>query len=206
MNTTGLKRLPPRRELVRAHLRKEPPYAGHCGIAVRTTGIFCRPGCPARAPLPKNVEFYATPREALVAGYRPCKRCRPLGADNHPDWAKRLLAEVEKEAAPRITDGDLRRRGIDPATARRHFQRSFGMTFQAFTRARRLSHALTEIREGASVDDAVLTNGYESHSGFRDAFVKSFGQAPAQSRGQDCVRLAWVESPLGPLVAGATDE
>lgn len=78
------------------------------------------------------------------------------------------------------------------------------MTFQAFCRARRLSHAFHELREGASVDEAVESHGYESHSGFREAFAKSFGASPGRSKNGDCVRLAWIESPLGPLVAGAT--
>lgn len=78
-----------------------------------------------------------------MAGYRPCKRCRPLELDGQPPWASDLLADVERGPSSRITDSDLRARGIDPTTVRRYF----GMTFQAYTRARRLAGAFNQIRE-----------------------------------------------------------
>ena len=80
------------------------------------------------------------------------------------------------------------------------------MTFHAYARARRLGQALHQIREGASLDSVVFANGYESHSGFRDAFARLFGNAPGRSRGQDCISVTWLRSPLGPLVAGASQD
>jgi AraC family transcriptional regulator of adaptative response/methylated-DNA-[protein]-cysteine methyltransferase len=190
----------------RAYLSRDAEYEGLFFVGVRTTGIFCRPTCTVRSPLPKNVEFFPTAAAALFAGYRPCKRCRPMATVNQPRWAENLLADVEANPSARITDEDLRTRGIDPATVRRHFLKQYGMTFQAYTRARRLSSAFTGIRNGDSVDSAVFQSGYESHSGFREAFAQAFGTAPGQSRNRRCVFLAWVPSPLGPLVAGATDD
>ena len=71
--------------------------------AVKTTGIFCRPSCSARKPKPENVEFFATQREALFSGYRPCKRCRPLDTDGKPPaWVARLLQRLEAAPAERI--------------------------------------------------------------------------------------------------------
>ncbi len=175
-------------------------------LGVRTTGIFCRPTCRARKPLPKNVEYFPTARTALVAGYRPCKRCHPLESDEQPQWVSELLSDVERDPSSRITDGDLRARGIDPTTVRRYFLRQYGMTFQAFTRARRLAGALNQIREGGALDAAVFESGYESHSGFRDAFTRIFGDTPGSCRDRECVFLSWLRSPLGPLVAGATAE
>jgi AraC family transcriptional regulator, regulatory protein of adaptative response / methylated-DNA-[protein]-cysteine methyltransferase len=198
--------LPPPSELERAYLERDASYNGLFFLGVRTTGIFCRPTCPARKPLPKNVEYFPTTRAALFAGYRPCKRCRPLDTDEQPRWAAELMAEVEANPTVRITDGALRARGIDPATVRRYFLRRFGMTFQAFTRARRLSGALSQIREGGSIDGAALESGYESHSGFHEAFMRVFGSTPGSYREGEVVSLAWLRSPLGPLVAGATAE
>ncbi len=198
--------IPPVAEMRRAYLASDSAYNGLFLVAVRTTGIFCRPTCPARKPLPQNVEFFATAREALAAGYRPCKRCRPMAVADQPDWAAELIADVERDPAVRITDADLRKRGVDPATVRRYFTRQYGMTFQAYTRARRMSGALKKIRAGAAVDDAVFASGYDSHSGFRDAFARTFGVAPGNGRAAACVSLAWLDSPLGPLVVGATDE
>lgn len=196
--------LPPAPEMRQAYLKGDAAYDGLFVLGVRTTGIFCRPSCPARKPKPQNVEYFATPREALTAGYRPCKRCRPMADDIQPAWARALLSDIEREPTQRITEGELRSRGIDPATVRRHFLRQYGMTFQAYARARRLGLALHQIREGASLDNVVFANGYESHSGFRDAFKRLIGQPPGRSRGQDCVTVTWLRSPLGPLVAGAT--
>lgn len=199
-----MKIMPPTTEMERAYLERDASYNGLFFLGVRTTGIFCRPTCPARKPLPRNVEYFSTAREALVAGYRPCKRCRPLEIDDEPGWASALIAEVEREPAARITDGDLKGRGIDPATVRRYFQRQYGMTFQAFARARRLTGTLASIRDGATLDDAAFDSGYESHSGFREAFARIFDQPPGQFREGGCLLLSWIRSPLGPLVAGAT--
>src|SRR5690349_3589768 len=119
MNTS----LPPIAEMQRAYLERDAAYNGLFFLGVRTTGIFCRPVCPARKPLPKNVEFFPTAQAALASGYRPCLRCRPLETDAQPAWAAELLAEVERDPARRITDGELRGRGVDPASARRYFLR-----------------------------------------------------------------------------------
>jgi AraC family transcriptional regulator, regulatory protein of adaptative response / methylated-DNA-[protein]-cysteine methyltransferase len=196
--------MPPTAEMEQAYLDSDPAYDGLFFLGVRTTGIFCRPTCKARKPMAKNVEYFASAQAALAAGYRPCKRCRPLQPDDQPPWAAELLADVERDPSPRITDADLKARGIDPATVRRYFLRQYGMTFQAFTRARRLSGALSQIRENGSLDDAVFESGYDSHSGFRDAFLRTFGDPPGSYRNGDCVLLSWLRSPLGPLVAGAT--
>ncbi|MEZ4302406.1 MAG: methylated-DNA--[protein]-cysteine S-methyltransferase [Polyangiaceae bacterium] len=197
--------MPPVAEMERAYLAGDTAYRGLFFLGVRTTGIFCLPGCPARKPLPRNVEYFPSTTAAMTAGYRPCKRCEPLAQGQQPAWVTGLLADVEREPSARITDGELRRRGIDPATARRYFQRTYGMTFQAFARARRLSGALHVIREGASIDDAVFESGYESHSGFRDAFARAFGASPGKRPSREEVFVTRLDSPLGPLVAGATD-
>jgi AraC family transcriptional regulator of adaptative response/methylated-DNA-[protein]-cysteine methyltransferase len=202
---TGNCTLPPVAEMEAAYLRRDPAYDGLFFVGVRTTAIFCRPTCPARSPLPRNVEYFPTAAAALFAGYRACKRCRPLAVDNQPEWAMQLLADVERNPSARITEGDLRRRGIDPATVRRHFVRHYGMTFQAYARARRLSWSLRALREGRSLDEVILDSGYESHSGFRDAFVQTLGCTPGASSGTPCVLLTWMRTPLGPMIAGATD-
>ena len=198
--------LPPPAEMQRAYLNRDGTYDGIFFLAVRTTGVFCRPTCPARKPLPQNVEYFPSAKAALVAGYRPCKRCRPLEQDGLADWAAGLIAEVEDDPSIHLTDADLRRRGLDPGNVRRAFVRRYGMTFQAFTRARRLARALNYIQGRGDLDEAVSESGYDSHSGFRDAFTRTFGDPPGRYRDRQAVLLAWMRSPLGPLVAGATTE
>jgi AraC family transcriptional regulator, regulatory protein of adaptative response / methylated-DNA-[protein]-cysteine methyltransferase len=177
-------------------------YAG-----VTTTGVFCRPSCPARKPKPEHVVFYRTAAEALFAGYRPCRRCHPLEASGAPAWVGALVAEIEADPGKRIKEGELRVRGLEPATVRRHFLKAYGLSFNAYQRARRLAAAFEDIKAGSSIDDAVFDHGYESHAGFREAFARLFGAPPGKAlrEGADYVRVAWIDSALGPLVAGATD-
>jgi AraC family transcriptional regulator of adaptative response/methylated-DNA-[protein]-cysteine methyltransferase len=197
--------LPRRHEMERAYQRSDASYDGVFYLGVRTTRIFCRPSCPARKPKPENVEFFAMPKEALFAGYRPCLRCRPLEGDEAPPWVARLLQRVERRPDTRIRERDLRTMGVEPARVRRYFSTRYGLTFQAYCRARRLAQAFEHIRHGGSVDDAVFETGYESHSGFREAFQKTFGLTPGRTAEGDCIRLAWLDTPMGPMVAGATD-
>lgn len=198
--------LPPRATMERAFLAGNAEFDGLFFTGVRTTGIFCRPSCPARKPKPENCEFFATVKEAMLAGYRACMRCDPLGANGRPpEWVTKLLARLDAEPESRLPASELRDVGVEPARVRRWFQQHHGMTFAAFCRARRLGRALGELRAGASLDDAALGHGFESHSGFRDAFAKKFGVPPGQARGEDCITTALIESPLGPLLAGAVE-
>lgn len=194
-----------KREMDRARSARDGSYDGVFFIAVKSTGIFCRPSCPARTPLAKNIEYYASAREALFAGFRPCKRCRPLETNGEPpEWVQRLLTTIEKNPTGRYGDAYLRSIHIDPARARRYFMKTYGMTFQAYSRGRRLGTSLEQIRNGANLDDVVLGHGYNSHSGFREAFSKTFGRPPGKSRSTDCIVVTWIESPIGPLLAAAT--
>lgn len=199
--------MPPVAEMQRALTRRDAAFDGLFYFGVRTTGIFCRPSCSARKPLPGNVEYFASVREAAFAGYRPCKRCHPLQAGGAaPAWVQRLLARIEREPQARLRNAQLRTLGIDPARARRYFLKHYGMTFQAYARARRLGRAFEQIKRGISMDEVALGQGFESQSGFREAFARTFGRAPGASREADCLRVTWLESPLGPLVAAASED
>jgi AraC family transcriptional regulator, regulatory protein of adaptative response / methylated-DNA-[protein]-cysteine methyltransferase len=198
--------LPPIKEMDRAFHRRDSRYDGLFYVGVSSTGIFCRPSCGARKPLRRNVRYFATPREALFAGYRPCRRCSPLSAVGAPpSWATQLLARVDQHPTERITDATIKSMGIDPARVRRYFRRHHGMTFQAYCRARRLGEALEQIRKGTRLDDVALGHGFDSHSGFREAFRKTFGTPPGKAREKESVTVRWMESPIGPLIAGSAE-
>src|SRR5262245_14403409 len=144
-----MSRLPTISEMQRAIKNRDASYDGVFFVAVRTTSIFCRPSCPARPALPENRQYFPSAREALFAGYRPCKRCRPMHTNGRPpEWVGKLLAAVERDPAARIQDADLRKWSIDPARARRYFQKMYGMTFHAYCRGRRMGNALKQIRQG----------------------------------------------------------
>jgi len=191
----------------RAMLAQDASYDGVFFVCVTTTGIFCRPSCPARKPHPRNTRFFGSVRECLLAGFRPCKRCRPLAVDGGPPrWLAGLLDRVEAQPAGRITDQDLRDAGISPHRVRRYFRRNFDMTFQAYHRARRMGLALEALKRGTDPLHVALDCGYDSNSGFRDAFEKTIGATPGRSNRLTVVRTRSIETPLGPLVAGATDD
>ncbi|MDY7109642.1 MAG: methylated-DNA--[protein]-cysteine S-methyltransferase [Planctomycetota bacterium] len=204
MTTTAL---PPEKEMHRAVLVRDASYDGLFFVAVKSTGIFCRPVCPARKPKAENVEYFATAGEAVRAGYRPCKRCTPM--DMHrtpPAWVRPLLDAIERDSGGRLTDAHLRAMDVDPARARRYFKANYGMTFHAYHRARRLGRALAAVRNGADLDAAGLDNGFESVSGFRDAFARAFGRPPGRGRELACLAARWLDTPLGAMLAIAGEE
>lgn len=192
--------------MLEAFLERDDAFEGVFVTAVVTTGIFCRPTCSARKPKPHNVEFYATPRDALVAGYRPCRRCRPLRAPGAtPAWIVPLVDAVEADPTRRWRDADLRELGLDPARVRRWFQSQHGMTFHAYSRARRLGEAIGHIQEGGQVSRTAHEAGYESLSGFTEALRQFAGRAPATLEHARVVTVTRIPTPLGQMIAGAAD-
>ncbi len=204
MQTT---KLPPEKEMYRALVDRDSAYDGVFFVAVKTTGICCRPTCPARKPQRKNVEFFRSLGDALAAGYRPCKRCRPLEPRGKtPGWLSELLKEIEADPARRWRDADLRGLSLDPARVRRWFNDQHGMTFHAYQRSRRLGLALGQMQSGEKQAGAAYDHGYESLSGFRDAFEKTFGGPPGQSKSARAAIVTRFLTPLGPMLAAAYDD
>ncbi len=192
----ALELLPPSETMYRALVNRDPSFEGIFFVGVRTTGIFCRPTCTAKKPARENVDFFATPNEALHGGYRPCLRCHPMDPDKRPPkLIERLRVEVERAPGGRLTDKELTAMAIDPSTARRQFKRHYGMTFQAYHRARRLG-----------VDEARNGSGFESASGFREAFTRVFGDSPTAVKSREPMFVERIETPLGTMVAVADDK
>jgi len=199
--------LPPSETMYRALVNRDPSFEGIFFVGVRTTGIFCRPTCTAKKPARENVDFFATPNQALHDGYRPCLRCHPMNPDKQlPELIERLRVEVERAPGGRLTDKELAAMAIDPSTARRQFKRHYGMTFQAYHRARRLGLALSEVRRGGRVDEAKNGSGFGSASGFREAFTRVFGDSPTSAKTRACLFAERIETPLGGMIAVADDE
>lgn len=202
-----LELLPTTETMYHALVKRDPSFEGIFYVGVRTTGIFCRPTCSAKKPAPQNVDFFATPSEALHSGYRPCLRCNPMDPGKRPPkLIERLRTEVERAPGGRLTDKELAAMSIDPSTARRQFKRHYGMTFQAYHRARRMGLALREVQRGRRVDQARNGSGFESESGFRDAFARIFGETPTTAKTRSCLLAERIETPLGAMLAIADDE
>jgi AraC family transcriptional regulator of adaptative response/methylated-DNA-[protein]-cysteine methyltransferase len=204
MNRTEL---PSRTTMLDAFLNGDASFDGVFWTAVLTTGIFCRPTCSARKPRPENVEFFGSTRGALEAGFRPCQRCRPLEPrGTPPDWLQDLIRDLEANPSRRWTDRDLKQRGLSPERVRRWFQRHHGITFHAYSRARRLGEALGRIRQGEDVSRAAYAQGYDSLSGFQEAFRNLLGAPPTEIRDTRTVRVTRILTPLGPMLVGGTDD
>ena len=199
--------LPPSDTMYRALVNRDSSFEGIFFVGVRTTGIFCRPTCSAKKPARINVDFFATRSEALHGGYRPCLRCRPMDSgERPPKLIEQLRAEVERAPGGRLTDKELAALSIDPSTARRQFKRHYGMTFQAYHRARRMGLALREVRKGGRVDEAQDGSGFESASGFREAFTRIFGDPPTAAKSRVCMFAERIDTPLGAMLAVADDK
>jgi len=203
MNTVSL---PPENEMWDAFVTRDSAYEGIFVTGVTTTGIFCRPTCSAKKPLREHVEFFGRPGDALEAGYRPCRRCRPMEeAGRHPIWIRELLEAVEVDPSRRWRDRDLEDMGLSPSRVRRWFQKHHGMSFHAYSRCRRLGNALGLIREGNDVTRAAFSVGYESLSGFNEAFRKWVGEPPTGTDAPVCT-VTRITTPLGPMVAAELED
>lgn len=190
-----------------AFMRRDGSYEGLFFVAVKTTGIFCRPTCPARRAKRENVEFYQSAKDALLNGYRPCKTCKPLelpGAT--PDFIQRLIDTVATNPAKKITDYDLVKMNIEPNKVRRWFKANHGLSFQGYQRMLRINGALHRIKNGDAVTETAFENGYDSLSGFSDAFKKIMGTNPSNGKFVNVINIHRIATPLGPMIACAADE
>jgi AraC family transcriptional regulator of adaptative response/methylated-DNA-[protein]-cysteine methyltransferase len=199
--------LPDPETLYSALLKKESDWEGLFFVGVKTTGVFCRPTCTARKPKRENVEFFKSAKDALENGYRPCKICTPMqykGAP--PPWLEALFAEIDENPHLELKDRHLRERGLDPNRVRYWFKKQVGLTFHGYLRVLRIARAFGRIKLGDPVTDTAFSVGYQSLSGFSDAFKKTTGFSPGDSQEQQLVQTTRLLTPLGPMLAAATGE
>jgi AraC family transcriptional regulator, regulatory protein of adaptative response / methylated-DNA-[protein]-cysteine methyltransferase len=186
--------------------KKESLYEGSFITAVKTTGVFCRPSCRARKPLAKNVTFYNDAQDALRAGYRPCKICRPMEPeDQTPVQIQNLIKAIHETPYQKIKDADLRRMHLEPNQIRRWFKQHHNMTFHAYQRLIRINLGFQQIQGGKTVIDAAFDSGYESLSGFGDGYKTIFGGAPTKGQNKSIIYIDRFSTKLGAMFACATD-
>ena len=192
--------------MYQASYEKNSDFEGVFWMAVKTTGIFCRPTCTARKPKPENVEFLDNTKDAIQKGYRPCKVCKPLvNPDETPLDIRKLLIELSENPGLKLKDVDLVERGLQPITVKRWFLKHHGMTFHTFQRMFKINSAFKKLQQGENVLDVALDNGYESLSGFNDSFKNVFGVSPKNSKMEKIVDLKRIETPLGTMIACANE-
>ena len=172
-------------EMVAVMRTNDARYDGEFYVCVRTTGIYCLPSCKAKLPMLKNVVFLRTREEAIEAGFRGCKRCRSeFYPDVSPPWAETALAFLRKGVHYKIREQQLADHiGVDISTIRRYFKSYMETTPMAYHRKMRLEYAHSLIKTGTDYLTAAFEAGFESSSGFRDAFVKQYGCSPGRING-----------------------
>jgi len=177
--------------LVKAILSRDGRFAGRFFVGVATTGVYCRPGCPAPLPKPKNMRFYAYAAAAEDAGFRPCRRCRPETAPGSPVWDG--TSATVSRALKRIFDGDghesvealAERLGLGSRHLRRLFAEHVGASPASLQRTHRVHFARRLLDETSlPVTEVAFAAGFESVRRFNDAIRATFHRAPRELRKQ----------------------
>ena len=169
-------------QMVAAMMADDARYDGTFFVCVRSTGIYCLPSCTAKDPLLKNVVFHRTKESAVAAGFRGCLRCKSeFFPDVTPRWLNMLLRYMGESVGEKITERDLAAAaGVDGSTIRRYFRLTMRTTPIAYHRKLRLEHARALLERGTDYLSAAFESGFESSSGFREAFIKQFGVSPGR--------------------------
>ncbi len=174
--------------------RRDRAYDGVFFVGVKTTGIYCRPVCPSGPPLAKNCTFHASAADAVAAGFRACKRCRPDSAPGSPAWAgsaasvARALRLIDAGAldggeAPAVVEQLGDRLGVGERQVRRLFARHLGVSPVAVAQAKRLASAVRLVDAGVlPMADVALAAGFGSVRRFNEVFVAVHGETPAARR------------------------
>lgn len=195
----------------RAVLARDRSYDGRFVYAVQSTGIFCRPSCPARRPKRTSVRFFA-PGEASRAGFRPCRRCRPLREEGAPvDQAVRRMVDfIETHLDETVTLAQLAQEvGLSPYHLQRSFKERVGLSPRAYQTARRLERFREAARGGRMVGPATYEAGFSSSRGLYEGAAAGMGMTPGRYRrgGEGLeIRYTIVDASLGRLLVAATDK
>src|SRR5712664_3245879 len=193
----------------RATMTRDARADGTFVLAVRSTHIYCRPSCPARRPLRRNVVFFHTREEAEKQGYRACLRCRPneiSGAVALVQRALRHLAKSEEESTR--LGGLAKTLGTTQATLRRAFRQVTGLKPRELAEALRIKKFKAMLRSGRNITDALYETGYGSSSRVYERSNAQLGMTPATYRkGGTGMKIGYTiaKSPLGKVLVGATE-
>ncbi|MDR1119976.1 MAG: methylated-DNA--[protein]-cysteine S-methyltransferase [Dysgonamonadaceae bacterium] len=190
----------------RALMERDSSFEGVFVVGVKTTGIFCRPTCPAKPKL-ENIEFFPSAKEAMLNGYRPCKVCKPLEKlGNPPPDIQRLLKYMDENPSIKIKDADLKDLGLEPNFVRRWFLKTYKLTFHAYQRMYRANNAFQDLQINSNVTGAAFDSGYGSLSGFNNMFKNIIGVSAQKSKGKRIINFTYIETNLGMMIAAASDK
>jgi AraC family transcriptional regulator, regulatory protein of adaptative response / methylated-DNA-[protein]-cysteine methyltransferase len=194
-----------------AVLARDPARDGEFVFAVSTTGVYCRPSCPARRPRREKVEFFALPEEAERAGYRACLRCRPraLSGNGQADNTRAICRFIEQHLDEPVT---LLRLGQEfhqsPFHLQRRFKAALGVTPREYADSCRLRLLKRNLQSGENVTRAMYEAGYGSSSRLYERTSSQLGMTPDKyRRGAIAAAIGYTiaDSPLGRMLVAATD-
>jgi AraC family transcriptional regulator of adaptative response/methylated-DNA-[protein]-cysteine methyltransferase len=192
-----------------AFMRRDRSWDGRVLGAVKTTGIYCKPSCPARRPKREHVEFFANGDEARAAGYRPCLRCKPDEIGRDREAVAKALKIIEQAEEPPTLDELATAVGYAPHHFQRIFKRDLGVSPAGYARALRNRRAETALKANGRVTDAVYDAGYSGPSGFYSDAKERLGMTPSAWRDGgrgETIRWTHFDSPLGEMFIAATSK
>jgi AraC family transcriptional regulator of adaptative response/methylated-DNA-[protein]-cysteine methyltransferase len=192
-----------------AFMRRDRASDGRVIGAVKTTGIYCKPSCPAKRPKRENVEFFATGEEARAAGYRPCLRCKPDEVGRDREAVAEAVRIIEAAQEPPGLDALASAVGYAPHHFQRIFKRDLGVSPAEYSRALRKGRAQDALKANGRVTDAIYDAGYSGPSGFYSDARERLGMTPSAWRDGgrgETIRWTHFDSPLGQMLIAATSK
>ena len=196
-------------EAWQAVMERDRAFDGRFVTGVLSTGIYCRPSCPARHPRRANVRFFADGAAAREAGLRPCLRCSPDEVSREERAVLAAIEAIKAAGQPLALAGLAADAGYSPAHFQKVFTRAVGLSPAAFARALRMERAEEALSAGERVTDAVYDAGFSAPSRFYEASGRRLGMTPSAWRdGGRGVTIRWAVVPtsLGAMLVAATDK
>jgi AraC family transcriptional regulator of adaptative response/methylated-DNA-[protein]-cysteine methyltransferase len=192
-----------------AFMRRDRAWDGRVIGAVKSTGIYCKPSCPAKRPKRDNVEFYATSEEARAAGYRACLRCKPNEVGRDREAVAKAVELIEAAEETPTLDELANAVGYAPHHFQRLFKRDLGVSPAEYARALRARRAEKHLQENGRVTDAIYDAGYSAPSRFYADAKERMGMTPSAWRDGgrgETIRWTSFDSPLGRMLIATTSK
>jgi AraC family transcriptional regulator of adaptative response/methylated-DNA-[protein]-cysteine methyltransferase len=194
-----------------AVLTRNIKFNGILVFGVRSTGIYCKPSCPAKRPKREQVRFFSNSVEAELEGFRPCKRCHPQNgglSSSESEWVHRVCNYIEANLSEKITLSTLGvYAGVSPYHLQRTFKRVVGLSPRQYAEARRLGKMKRSLRNGETVTKALYAAGFSSRSRYYEKKNQIGVNAGTLRRGGAGLQIDYtiIDCPLGRLLIGATE-
>lgn len=194
---------------MRAAIReRDAAWDGRFYFGVVTTGVYCRPSCPARPAKPENVRFFNDDASAAAAGFRPCKKCRPDEFGKDVEKLISIARYIEAHADERLTLAQLAKKAaLSPGRFQKVFKATFGVSPKSYQDAARLELLKDALKDGDDVAGAIFGAGFGSTSRVYGEAARSMGMTPGAyrsgGRGEQ-IYFAYRDSAMGPLLMAAT--